>query len=663
MIVERFVDAAIESSQKGLTENQAATYYTSDDPRIDFFFKVLEDTDDNETINLLEKSWNHNCLDTLRLIAYLRDIRSGKSIRYQYYVCLYWIYNHHPRTLLQNLPILIDCGYWKDPFQLLMVILFKGKISNYLFQEEYNVSKKKSNLIKNKKQLTKNLKNKPVSKTTKKAVKFIKFKFYKTIKSEINENLVQYYKEEIDKKYKPLINIEKKFTNKTGDEQSDHSTDLDKQVEIKQRTVNQVDKKYLKELKIKYARERFNDDKKYRYFHLRIAEIIAKKLIEDSENLKNNKLKQISLAAKWCPSLNGHFDKYTLIASSIALQIAKLTREQDANVEEIFNKSSIPVATYLARKNYTKNYIVKLREQLRIPERFMCANQWDSLPYEMVPSKCMQKNRKIFLEHDHDRFEQFIKSKTKIAGATLKPPELIERAINLSNENELEKELLEKQWNSLRDSIKLDNKDSCFNSALSVCDVSGSMHGTPMNAAIGLTLMTMSFTNEPWSNICLTFSEKPQFVHFEKNQTLYQKVNQLINADAGFNTDLTKTFQLILEIAKKHELKQNEMPKYLFIFSDMEFDCACNPKETNFEEAKRLFAESGYELPTIVFWNLRDSKSIPIQKAEHGTILLSGYSAQQLSLLLNMNIDQITPFIFIEEVLNMKKYVDLVVID
>lgn len=179
----------------------------------------------------------------------------------------------------------------------------------------------------------------------------------------------------------------------------------------------------------------------------------------------------------------------------------------------------------------------------------------------------------MFMEHDRERFEQFIKSREKIAGATLRPPELVERAIYLEHLDELEKELLEKQWHSLRDSIKVDSNNTCFRSALSICDVSGSMEGPPMNAAIGLTLMTMSFTSEPWCNLCLTFSRDPSFVHFDTSEPFYQKVKRLIEADAGLNTDLFKTFQLIVGLGKKHELKQSEMPKYLFIYSDMEFDC------------------------------------------------------------------------------------------
>lgn len=358
-MADRFVDAAIEHSQRGLTENFAATFLSSGDARIDFFCRVLEDTDESATISLLENSWNHNRLDTLRMIAYLRDIRSGKGIRHQYYVCLYWIYQHHPRTLLQNIHILIDCGYWKDPLQLLMIILFKGKIPDYLLREGQRDESRRG--------LINIMKKRHGSGLGRKNIAGITRRFYEIINLEMNETLVAYYKNDVNAKYKPLV--EKFYCRESGEYEGI----------VRERKVHEVDSKYLKELIVRYARERFNDDMKYRQFHLKFAEIIAKQLIADLGHLKSKNLQDISLAAKWAPSLCGHFDKYTLIGSSIALQIAKLTREQDPAVEHIFTKP-IPIATYLARKNYQKNYIVCLREQLKIPERYMCSNQWNILP-------------------------------------------------------------------------------------------------------------------------------------------------------------------------------------------------------------------------------------------------------------------------------------------
>lgn len=224
MIIEQFADVEIEQSQRGKTENQAETYVTSDGPRIGFFFKLLEDTDENGTISLLERSWNYNGLDSLRLIAYLRDIRNGKGIKFQYYVCLYWMYKHHPQTLLHNFSILPKCGYWKDPLQLLIIILFKGKIPKYLFQEESNadaggVNKK----IKTKKDLTKTAEN-----PQREVVNKIKKDFYETVHCDINEVLIQYYKQEINEKYRPLL------------KRKINEAEL-----VRERKVHEIDKKHL----------------------------------------------------------------------------------------------------------------------------------------------------------------------------------------------------------------------------------------------------------------------------------------------------------------------------------------------------------------------------------------------------------------------------------
>lgn len=660
----------------------AATFLTSNDPRLDFFFKVLEDTDSEKAIEVLKASWKFNNQDTLKLLAYLRDIRNGKAIRYQYYVCLLWLYNHHPRTLLKNLSILIECGCWKDPLYLLMMIAFDGKIPKEVFGESMS--------------LFGNDKKKAIKLKTSSEGRKYNSLFYKKTVSKLNLQLFKEREDEVEQKFgKVQVKISKKTKedaemndSDTGEIDESDSMEISEadakkitesdakkitesdameitEPKLRKREIYEVSRKYMEEIRIKNARDRFNNDKKYRYFHLKIAELFAKQLIDDLKVVNsstNNDKKTISLAAKWAPSLNGHFDRYLLISSSIALQLAKLTKDVDPNVNEIFSKP-IPIATYLARKNYHKNYIVKLRDHLKIPEKFMCSNKWNILPYQMVASKCMQKNKNQFIAHDNDRFKAFVQSREKVAGGALKPAELVDRAMALSDPNELELELLEKQWISLKDSIKLDDKESCFKSALCVCDVSGSMSGTPMSAAIGLTIMTMSFSNEPWSNICITFHENPTFVHLEKNMSLHEKVKKIRSAPWGNNTDLSKTFKLILNLAKELDLKQSEMPKYLFIFTDMEFDMACNESETNFEEAKRLFNEAGYKLPTIIFWNLRSSDSIPVQKGENDTILLAGYSSQQLSLMLNTNIDDITPYLYLDKVLKMKKYEDLVVVD
>jgi len=101
-----------------------------------------------------------------------------------------------------------------------------------------------------------------------------------------------------------------------------------------------------------------------------------------------------------------------------------------------------------------------------------------------------------------------------------------------------------------------------------------------------------------------------------------------------------------VHIGLERNLTDEQMPKILFIFTDMEFDTACTgTNETNYEAGKSLFESAGYSVPAIVFWNLRDSSnsigtSTPVEKNAVGVSILSGFSGQMLSYIMNQQEDE-----------------------
>ena len=77
------------------------------------------------------------------------------------------------------------------------------------------------------------------------------------------------------------------------------------------------------------------------------------------------------------------------------------------------------------------------------------------------------------------------------------------------------------------------------------------------------------------------------------------------------NTDIEKTFMLILRTAVANKLTQKDMPEIIYIISDMEFDwCAGNSSMTNFENAKKIFEERDFKTLQYVF----DSSGICISQ-------------------------------------------------
>ena len=121
------------------------------------------------------------------------------------------------------------------------------------------------------------------------------------------------------------------------------------------------------------------------------------------------------------------------------------------------------------------------------------------------------------------------------------------------------------------------------------------------------------------------------------------------------NTNIEKTFRLILRTAVENRLTQADMPEKLYIISDMEFDmCAGNSGVTNFEHAKAEYARYGYRLPQVVFWNVNSRKiQQPVRKNEQGVVLVSGCSPQVFSMLKDGSLE---PYKFMMSVLSSQRY-------
>lgn len=113
-----------------------------------------------------------------------------------------------------------------------------------------------------------------------------------------------------------------------------------------------------------------------------------------------------------------------------------------------------------------------------------------------------------------------------------------------------------------------------------------------------------------------------------------------------------------MKTAVKNHLNQSEMPKTLYIISDMEFDsCTEDADQTNFEYAKKLYASHGYQLPRLVFWNIASrSHQIPVKMNEQGVMLVSGTSPRIFQMIENK---QFSPYMFMMEVLNSERYRDI----
>jgi hypothetical protein len=184
------------------------------------------------------------------------------------------------------------------------------------------------------------------------------------------------------------------------------------------------------------------------------------------------------------------------------------------------------------------------------------------------------------------------------------------------------------------------------------------MDGVPIEVSIALGILISSLTTEPFKNTIISFDTNPT-MHIipDTYTTLQQKVNSMKEVPWGGTTDLYKVFELILNRAKQYGLSPDQMPKRLYILSDMQFDSAieCDTK-TVFESIEYMYLKTIYTRPDIIFWNLRSDTTydFPVNNNQKGVATISGFSPSILKNILNG--DEITPYTIMRNVIDDVRY-------
>lgn len=282
-----------------------------------------------------------------------------------------------------------------------------------------------------------------------------------------------------------------------------------------------------------------------------------------------------------------------------------------------------PIAKRLADKMglSARNWRKLLVSLTNVVEQKMCAGEWKDIDYSHTPSQAARIYRNAFKRHDTDGYTAYLKDvedgKKKINAGALAPHDLVRGYLYQGYYAEQDN-TLEAQWKALPNYITGTNK------LLPICDVSGSMDGTPMEVSIALGIYISERNEGVFKDAFITFSSKPTLEVLKGN--LFQRVSQLSKADWEMSTNLEAVFALVLKKAKEATLKEKDMPETLLILSDMQFNQATKSDKTAMGMLKKQYKDAGYKLPHIVFWNLRAvDKSFPVQNKD-GVAMVSGFS-------------------------------------
>ncbi|KAJ7189031.1 hypothetical protein C8R46DRAFT_935252 [Mycena filopes] len=633
------MDALQQAAHRTLTQNGAPAYDSTLSPTLDAFNRLRPFTWSAEAEALLESAWAEDPNLTLRIIWNLRSIHEGKSAREAFYRAFGWLYDHHPRTAIRNLHLLVEpvCvkpnkdaglahGYWKDLLNILALATV-DQLSNL---------------------------SQPA-------------RFLHNRYSDTDAKVPLAPRPDIDATSADWKSALKAFIKA-------------------RRAVGSV---------ARHARlVRKLGDPKYRALYVAVARLFSDRLLRDvrvllesqtteSADSRNSLLRDITLAPKWAPSPRGTHDRHTNIATAISrllyhgkdevptLTFPSALQSAEANLDTLDTVE-------ILRSFYRRWVLTPLREVTQVAETRMSSNRWTEIKYNRVPSICMKNNKETFFRHDPAGFQRYLISVEKgyrtISGATLLPHELIAEVLNHAQLSisdlgqsraagpvdpekfpELKKHreeltamnlrVVEAQWKTLVQNLR---EAGTLDNSIAICDVSGSMgylsgrqdakDPQPILPAVSLSLLLAHVARPPFNNGFITFSMNPAFVRLDPAKSLYDTVRTMEQSDWSMNTDFNAVFlKLLLPLAIKHKIKPEDMIKRVFVFSDMQFDDAygsvrnaATPWETNHDLVERRFKEAGYELPQIVYWDLSTFGTVSVQAEHKGVALMSGFSPAML---------------------------------
>lgn len=298
-----------------------------------------------------------------------------------------------------------------------------------------------------------------------------------------------------------------------------------------------------------------------------------------------------------------------------------------------------------------KEYRKSLVALTNVVETQMCANDWDNINYSHVPSVAHARYKKAFGRHGQTYAEYVSKlvkgeAGVKINASAIFPYDVLKGRISrYGGMSKQELDVIQAQWDSLPNYVGGANVLPMVDSSGSMTCPAGGYNSksglTCLEVAISLGLYFADKNTGKFKDTFLTFSRSPKLVTLKGN--INDKINQMNTGEVA-NTNLHKAFELILDVAVKNKVPQAEMPETLVIFSDMQFDQGVDRDESAIEMIERKFAEAGYTVPQVVFWNLNASYgNTPVKFDKKGTALVSGFSPAVAGGIMGGNMDDFTP--------------------
>jgi hypothetical protein len=314
-----------------------------------------------------------------------------------------------------------------------------------------------------------------------------------------------------------------------------------------------------------------------------------------------------------------------------------------------------------------RQYRQSISALTEVVETPMCSKEFDSINFSHVPSVAHARYKKAF-NRNTTKYAEYVSALTKgdpsvkINASAIFPHTVLQGRISCPGYGSsapwdaTELAAIEAQWAALPNYVGDAN-------VLPLVDVSGSMesasvHGTSvtcLHIAVSLGLYLADKNEGKFKDCFLTFDTNPQLLQVKGN--INQKIDQMVRSKWGGSTNLEKAFGQVLQTAINGNVPQSEMPEFVVVLSDMQFNSSSGAfNDTAMQMIKRQYENAGYSLPKLVWWNLNAHDSSPVKFDQRGSALVSGFSPAIMKAVLSANFENFTPYSIMLEAIMSDRY-------
>jgi Mg-chelatase subunit ChlD len=376
-----------------------------------------------------------------------------------------------------------------------------------------------------------------------------------------------------------------------------------------------------------------------------------------------------SLAAKWVPREKSQYGElFTEIATNYFSEYIMTANTELSRINAI-NK---------AKMNFRK-IISSINRKLDTVQIKQCDNNWSNIEPVKQTSITMHKQKRAFFNVDRkgnqrsnledriicaNNFKEFAtraaNGEIEVNGKRIGLNDFTRDALNIiPRNNSDEAKILNAQW------LNNSEQTGALGKMIAMVDVSGSMYGDPMNAAIALGIRVAE--KSMLGKRLLTFSASPSWVNLDGIDNFVDMVDTVKRADWGMNTNFAAALKMILDAIITQRLKPDDVEDMvLVIFSDMQIDNADGSYQTLMTTIETQYAAAGlriwnkpFKTPHILFWNLRSTPGFPTLSTQPNVSMMSGFSPSLLNLFCDEGLEslsQCSPWSLFMKSLNSNRY-------